>query len=355
MTATGAFSRPQIPIWREDAMTLSLLMRQCLDYLLAVKGYSRETADNYDRTYRQFLAHVRGRGQPDLPRAFSDEAVASFLTDLGARGVKQNTLINKLSALSTLGRFGERIKDGRGRPILVHNPARSLEWPKPVQPETKFLHPDELRAFLAVDLPLRDAVARDLLVDTGIRVGEAVALSVGDVQEFGAQRFLAIRPKGRKHAGEEPQRVPLSAAVAELIRDFLLARGLPGAVEPLLLTPRGTRHTRSSLSQMIVRAGHRAGITRLPVSPHKLRHTANVVARLAGLDVWVRSRLLTHGDRRTLDRYEHLIPEELVRARVEHRQALERYITIASEQKVAGAVEKESAERAEESPTRTES
>src|SRR3972149_1165705 len=100
MTAPSASSRPQIPVLREEPVTLSALMRQCLDYLVAVKGYSRETGDNYDRTFHQFLAHVRARGLADTPRAFSDDTVASFLTDLGRRGVKPNTLINKLSALS---------------------------------------------------------------------------------------------------------------------------------------------------------------------------------------------------------------------------------------------------------------
>lgn len=70
----------------------------------------------------------------------------------------------------------------------------------------------------------------------------------------------------------------------------------------------------------------RESITRFRVSPHKLRHTANVVARLAGIEPHTRSRLLNHNSPQSLQRYEHLLPDELHEARAVQQSALGRYL-----------------------------
>jgi integrase len=88
----------------------------------------------------------------------------------------------------------------------------------------------------------------------------------------------------------------------------------------------GERWTRGALTQAMTRLGLRAGIQRLSVSAHKLRHTANVLARFAGLDPLTRSALLTHGSPRAVERYDHLIPGELHEARQKQQEALERYL-----------------------------
>ncbi len=320
-------ARVTIPTLPQSSMTLSQVMGQCLRYLVGVQGYSPGTSEQYDRAYRQFLAHLRAKGLPDDIRSFTSEHIMSFAGDLGQRGVSPNTIICRLSALSTFADYVRKLSDSRGRPMLRDgNPTKAFAWPDPVKTETKFLRPAELRDFLDVERPLNESVARDLLLDAAIRVTEACEANVEDLVELDDKHFLTCRVKGRKRRGEARHPYPLSAPMAEALRDYLLARGMPPGQEPLLVNRRGRRWTRSGLTQLMGRIGAKAGVTRFRVSAHKLKHTANVVARTAGLDRYTRSQLLAHGNDKTLDRYEHLLPDELYEARQRQEKALRRYI-----------------------------
>lgn len=311
---------------RDAALTLSELQAQCLTYLGGVQHYAPGTVEQYARTYRQFLHHLTTQGSRDDLRAFTAAAVLSFMTDLGGRGVHPNTIIRMVASLSTLAQFGMRLRDERGKPRLSENPTRGVPWPSPIRTETQFLHPSELRGFLDGECRAHAALARDVLLDTGLRVTEACELTVGDFLEVSGQHSLAVRVKGRKRRGEERKHVPVSQDMARALVDALLARGLPDPGEPLLVNASGRRWTRTYLSQTMTRLGVKAGITRFRVSAHKLRHTANVIGRLSGQDALVRSAMLTHSNPRTLERYDHLVPGELHQARERQRAALGQYI-----------------------------
>ena len=274
----------------------------------------------------QFRTYLSRHGYSDDVRSFTTANCLGFTQDLAGRGVKPNTIVCKLSALSKLAQFGMRMPGRRGRQVLIENPTRGFEWPAWQAVETHYLHPDELGAFLAAERPLNEHVARAVLLEMGIRVSEACALNVGDISEMAGSVVLAVRMKGRKRSGAEPTRLPVSRELAGILRDYLLARGMPGPVEPLLVDRRGTRWTRSGLTQLMQRIGKAAGITRLVTSAHRLRHTANVLARFAGIDPFSRSRLMGHASLRTLARYEHLVPGELAEARERQQAALESYL-----------------------------
>lgn len=98
------------------------------------------------------------------------------------------------------------------------------------------------------------------------------------------------------------------------------------SADPLFLDDRGWRFTRSQLTQAMIRLGQRAGITRISTSPHRLRHTANVIARQSGVDALTRAAMLNHRSLRTLARYDHLVPGETAKGREQQRAGLDRYL-----------------------------
>lgn len=302
-------------------MTLSKGMSEFLRYHQLHKGGSAGTAVQYERTYRSFLAHLKGKGCNDEPKYFSAENVLGWALAEGERGVGPRTLAARLCALSSLARFLMRLKDGRNRPLLDVDPTKTFERPKYTVKPQDFLYPEELRAFLAVERPLRESIARDLFLDTMLRVGELVEADVSDFTESEGRFLLTVKVKGGR-----VRTVPVSPAVGERVKDYLLERGMPKAEAPLLANSRGERWTRTGLTQLVTRIARQAGITRFRVSAHKLRHTANVVARRAGLDVLTRSALLNHSDTRTLSQYDHLLPDELVEARVRQAEGLAAYL-----------------------------
>jgi len=307
-------------------MQFSKAYADCLKHLGAYRDYSPHTIDQYDTSYRQFQHYVMSLGLADDLRHFTDETVAGFGAWLVDQGVSTNTVRHRLTALSTLAKHAMRMKDTKGRPLLTHNPTTAFAWPQYRRPETRFLHRTELRAFLELAVPIHEAVARALFVETGLRVSELIRANVEHLVEgAGGAVSLAVTVKG-KGRRVELVHTPISAGLVVLLKDWLLHRNLPDPKEPLLVNSLSVRWTRPGLTEMIRRLGEKAGITRLPVRPHVLRHTANVIARGSGLDPFVRSKLLHHRSPQSLERYDHLLPDELHQARERAVEGLARYI-----------------------------
>jgi site-specific recombinase XerD len=318
-------------------VSLSKGFEQCRQFLGGVRGYSPATLANYERTWGQFLAYLKGRGAHDEARAFTTEAVMGFCSDLAARGAVGNTILNKLHALSTLARFLMKQTDGRGRAKLAANPTLGFERPRETKPETKFLHPDELAVLMAAPCSPSLAMARALLLDTGIRCLEACEANLDDLIQIGTEWHLSLNVKGRRHIGEEPAKVPVSPDVAEALARWrnegvpaTRARTNEGVPVPLLVNSRGERFSRSQLTQSMIALGRRAGIRRLTTSPHKLRHTTNVVARMAGIDPVIRAAMLNHRGMKTLARYDHLVPGEVSKGREQQRRGFEQYLRLST-------------------------
>ena len=142
---------------------LSRTVREALHYLAQVRNYAPATIDSYQASSDLFGDFLHAQELPDEVRHFTGHAVRQFAEALAGRGQKPSTIVIRLSALSTIANTLIKLKDGRGKPYLTQNPTRTFEWPTVDVPETKFLLPDELAAFLAVERPLRESIARDLL------------------------------------------------------------------------------------------------------------------------------------------------------------------------------------------------
>ena len=317
-------------------VSLSKSFEACRQYLRGVRGYADSSLDNYERTWQQFLAYLRERGQSDEARAFTAEAVMGFCDWLAGKGAVPNTILNKIHGLSTLARFMMKRTDGRGKPLLANNPTLGFERPKGNAVETKFLLPDELHRLMAAPCSPSLALVRAVMLDTGLRCLEACEANVGDVVELAGTHYLRLHVKGRRQTGAERATIPMSPPVAEAVTRAVLARE---AGEPLFPDARGRRFTRSQLTQAMIRLGQRAGITRITTSPHRLRHTANVIARQAGVDPLTRASMLNHRSLRTLARYDHLVPGEVVKGREAQRAGLEKYLAAGNPYKVKVTVE----------------
>lgn len=307
-------------------MMFSAGCRDFLHYMVVVHGYAAGTADNYGRTYAQFSSFLRERGLPDHTRHFTSDQVFAFCEALGHRGMSGNTIVNKLNALRSLGAYLLKRKDGRNAPAILMQPTAGFDWPKMTQCVTSFLYPPELAALMALPLDPETSLLRAVLAETGIRALEACEACVGDVKELEGATYLTLKVKGRRGGHQEPASIPLSEGTAALVRAQTATRCVNGPETPLFLTRTGRRYKRTQLSQLFIRLGQRAGITRVSTSPHKLRHTANVIARISGIDPLTRAAMLNHRSMRTLARYEHLVPGETARGRVVARQGLDRYL-----------------------------
>lgn len=167
-----------------ETLQLSRLAADCCAYLAAT-GKRPNTLAQYEIAFRQFVTHVTGLGLTDDARHFTEAHVMSFMVVMHQANATANTIRARLSALTTLAKYGAKIKDGRGRPVMPLNPLAGIDRPRRRRPPEKFLLPDELRAFLTVPRPLRVSIIRDVLLDTGLRASELCAANVGDLITIG--------------------------------------------------------------------------------------------------------------------------------------------------------------------------
>src|ERR1700730_6738131 len=120
----------------------------------------------------------------------------------------------------------------------------------------------------------RDKLIVRLLADTGIRLGELLALRPDDVRVEGRKNVLKVRGKG-----DRERLVPLSPSLARRLKRFAdRARGDASSGRLFLTLRRGRESgkldpiTESAVEQMIRALGEVAGINKR-VYPHLVRHS----------------------------------------------------------------------------------
>ena len=180
----------------------------------------------------------------------------------------------------------------------------------------------------------RNRAAVLLMADSGLRVGEVIALELRDVVRKAGQISEVIL---RQTKGGRPARQPVTARTAVALAEWLEARArLVGDASPVLicsisrgqagglgsggeLAP-GRALSRAYLGQALDRAGKAAGL-RMRVHPHLLRHTAATRYLRATGDLERTRAFLRHADITTTARvYAHLVAEDVA----EGQRAMER-------------------------------
>ena len=310
-----------MPRLMEETMTFSALARACLVYLSANLGRSERTIGDYESIYGSFRAYLKTSGLTDDVKHVTPEVLEAYVTARRAAGIHPNTVRNELSALRTFAKFAMKRRDDRGRFYLTSDPTATFDWPTHVRPTTHFLYVEEQARLLEAPQTLRERIVLELLWETGLRASEVCRANICDVEQTEGRWYLRVTVKGR---GRQSERVstPLSAELGTLWESWLDERTLahdprdrePLAVKPLLLNNDGRRFRKSTLGELIQRLARRAGITRVPVRSHRLRHTANMNERQAGVDRVVRAQRRHHTGTRALDQYEHVMPEESAQA-----------------------------------------
>ena len=114
---------------------------------------------------------------------------------------------------------------------------------------------------------LRDIAIVEVLAGTGLRVGELLALQVGDIEIGERSGKLTVRQG--KHGGYRD--VPLTREVRAALSAYLEQHPDAKPDTPLWLGTRGELSHRSSVVRLLNKYAYQAGIEAF--SPHALRHT----------------------------------------------------------------------------------
>lgn len=234
-------------------------------------------------------------------------SVRSHLASLHRAELANRSLARHLSTLRSFFRWACR--EGH----LARSPAKGLPAPRVPKALPRALTlPDTEKLLDTADegtLPERERALFELLYATGLRVSEAAALDVDDVDL--TARMLRAQGKGRRE-----RIVPFGESAEDALRAWLpiraaLAGGSQGEErggeggEPLFVNARGGRLTTRSMARVLKRRLRAAGLPPL-ISPHALRHTFATHLLQSGADLRSIQELLGHASLSTTQKYTHL-------------------------------------------------
>jgi integrase/recombinase XerD len=247
---------------------------------LARAAYRASTRAQYLKTVRALSGHF---GRPVA--ALGRDDVRAFVEHLQEQGRSASWLKMKLAAIVFL--FAKTL--GRAADVSF------VVWPRQYSPLPTVLSQDEVAAFLdALRHPVYLAIAT-VLYGTGLRISEALALEVSDID--GARGVLRVR-HGK---GNRAREVKLSLPLYQWLRDYW-SRERPA--RPYLFASRrtGLPPSQETVRHAFAAAAEQAGISKR-VRPHVLRHSYATHLLDAGTDVRVIQALLGHRSLQTTARY----------------------------------------------------
>lgn len=294
---------------------LDLLLRDLIDeyaVALEVAGRSRRTIDWY-RTYLEEFAAFAGRGNQagtleDLTPAIARRWLLASQSSR-PRPLAPNSMAGRVRTLRAFGGWLQRELQ------LDAHPLAGLPIPKVPDVLIPSLTPPELRALLEGVNSTRDSI-RDraillVLLDTGLRLGELVRLSIGDVDLIEGR--CRVMGKGAKE-----RVVPIGLRTRRALRAWIVTRRRTDGSDPLFIGRLGGRLTPWAVQQLVRRLALRSGVS-TRCSPHVLRHSFARAFLANGGDVFSLQRILGHSPSslQVTRRYVQLLDDDL---RAVHRR-----------------------------------
>jgi site-specific recombinase XerD len=289
----------RLPGWGQLGTAIPDIVAPMRRYLQQLTSILRPgSVGGADLALRSFAAFLAERA-PDV-RFVADirrHHVEDFRTWLAARPGHRTARLTPATLahrLGTLRMFFVRISDWDWPEAPTRVPIIPADLPRQDHPLPKALDdPAAAKLLRAAQTQPRmlTRVVVEVLLRTGLRVGEFTALQADAVVLIGAAHWLHV-PVGKLH---EDRYLPLHPHLLTLIHDY---RTRHVAADNPLLLPRenGTALDRHTVTRLINKAGAAAGLPH--IHPHQLRHTLATQAINRGMTLEAIAALLGH---RSLD------------------------------------------------------
>ena len=283
------------------------------EWLAHTKSYSRHTLIAYATDIAHFMAfvnrHAGGEVSVKLLAGLSLRDIRSWLAARHGESFSATSTARALSTVRGFFRYLEK-NDVLENAAIFH--ARTPKLPKSIP---KALAEDQtLESLERVGedhteewVQLRDVALLTLIYGCGLRIGEALALTLSQLPEGAAS--LTLTGKGNKQ-----RMVPLLPQVHEAIAAYKKSCPYPlAAKEPLFKGARG-KPLQPAIFQREIK--HLRAALGLPDSatPHAFRHSFATHLLAGGGDLRTIQELLGHADLSTTQRYTKVDHERLLAA-----------------------------------------
>lgn len=275
---------------------LATLVAGWLEDIRHRRRLSEHSCKAYQRDLYQLFAFLAEH--KEIEHLSPDDFVHMHVRDLRAfmssrrlDGAQNRSLARGLSGLRSFDRFLRQADYPAAQALEnIHSPKLAHNLPRPVEAQSVF----DMIA-LAIEsarkpwVGLRDAALITLLYGCGLRISEALQLSVGDFELTKKRQALRVMGKGGK-----PRDVPFLGMIAGTIDTYIAALPYSASAEDPLF--RASRGGPLSARQAQLTMLHLRRSLNLPesVTPHALRHSFASHLLNAGGDLRTIQDLLGH-------------------------------------------------------------
>ncbi len=248
--------------------------------MLKRRGRQADTIGQHRCSVSKFIASLPLSPQADLSLVRPAD-VSRFVDELQAQGRHPNTILTYLSPLNSFFEF--LVEEG----MVNRSPVQRRHYPQRPDSLPRAMREDDVNRWLAVlSAPLEQAIFR-LLLRSGVRMGEVVALNRADVDV--ERCTLYIRTGNKNGLGRVTY---FSDDAQAALRCWLATRPECPGEEALFIHHR--RRVRPEwIRQRFKDSLQRAGLS-LSYRVHDLRHTYATLLLNAGIPITTLQKLLGH-------------------------------------------------------------
>ena len=278
-------------------MRLHAFVTRYLDGMRQSQRRSDKTIEAYERDLRQAAIFF---GRDTEIRALDTLCVISWIRSLSSQKISGRSIGRKLSALRGL------LQEALNQRLIESNPATNVRAPKAGKHLPNTLSPDAMQRLL--DSPIdpndieaiRDQAIYELLYSSGLRLAEALGLTISDVH--GIPEELRILGKGNKE-----RIVPVGKKARDALSQWMEQRSEwdRAQTDRLFITKKGQSVSPRTIQRRLDLRAKAAGLDQ-HVHPHALRHSAATHLLESSGDLRVIQEFLGHQSLTTTQIYTHL-------------------------------------------------
>ena len=261
---------------------------------LSSQGKSSFTLIAYKKDLEQFVGFLSSVEKSDV-REIKKEDIDGFIAKLIKDGYTKKSASRKLNSIRTFFRF---LKNSQK---IDQNPALDVSHPKYSQTAPRILSKLEyhaLRDFAKDDA--RTYALIEVLLQTGIKIGELAGLKLGDVSEAS----LHIKNYGKTPIRE----IPLNKSVKKAIAEYIKTRAEGSLEDPLFITRSGKSILIRNIRQIINRCFREVEIQKATVND--LRNTFIAQQIISGASLEYIAKIVGHRRLSSTERFLTLVREE---------------------------------------------
>jgi len=257
---------------------------------LSERKRSAATILAYGKDIEQLVSFLEDLNKAEAHEVSKDDLEA-FMATLSEKGYTPKSISRKTNSTKTFFRF-LKINE-----FVTDDPATLLAHPKFDTPPPRILSKLEYRALRdAARADIRISTIIEILLQTGIRIGELANLHLEDIDLQSKEPVLRVRP----NEGHPERTIPLNRPAIDAVKRYLEVR--PNTQETkLFVTKTGRPLLIRNIRTAIDRYFRLAGIKDAKVND--LRHTFVAHHLMSGTSLVVVSKLAGHKRLATTEKY----------------------------------------------------